>query len=284
MENLIQDIKLEDIKNLEPVTTKISFADDDTIFTAFLTSLGDFFGNIELLFLQVALFLMPFVKTIVVYAWALYSTPVPLLCFFTGLFLLDKLGSRFVTGFSPNENKSDPTNVGFLDRGLALTGLLVPYTQLCNMIGKQTLRMYLPSLMLFNSQYLGTIKVFILQNPWSLVAFNVVAFREIIRRRGPDTIWGGYETKRFSIKYFVRYYWCVGLCFSVLEEPYTFFKQKFTELLEIPVEVYANLDFLVLGALSVTLCYHVLCILIGITSRAPLFHGACEMHVGRPKK
>jgi hypothetical protein len=200
----------------------------------------------------------------------------PLFLLMAGIYLLNKLVG------ATNKKISDPTNVDIFDRALALVGLIVPYVELCRIFSRP-LKDY-PWLLSFNRDYLAGIKMAMLYSPYTMMIWNLVVFREFIRRRGPDTVWFGSDRKKLWIKWFVRYYWCFGFCLASLEEPYNFFKTKVVDLLRLPsiyVDIMHETVCVVCGSL---LIYNVICILIGIPSRLPLFHGACEFHVGKPKK
>jgi hypothetical protein len=237
---------------------------------------AELYEAIEYKVLGFVLTIFPSIRGVAAFTYLILSTCVPLILGFIGLYLINKIV------WSTNKKASDPTNVNLFDRGVALLGLIVPYVELC-LIFKGPIK-YFPWLMTFNRDYLALVKISILCSPYSLMVWNYFVFREFIRRRGPDTEWAGTDKKKYWIKYFIRYYWCFGFCLAALEEPYNFVNVKIIELLTIPPwlhGVFELVPFLIFVSL---IGYSILCILIGVTSKIPLFHGACEFHAGKPRK
>jgi hypothetical protein len=177
---------------------------------------------------------------------------------------------------------TDATNVNLLDRGLALAGLVLPCAEFARFF-PDTLKEF-PTLYHFQIEYLTGLIMLLNLNELIVIFLQVFCFRELIRRRGPDTEWIGSTGKKIWIKYYIRYYWCYGFCITTLLEPYNFIQVKVIELLQLPNWVeyfFSNLAFVTVGGLII---HAVIYALIGIPNKMPLFHGACEFHVGRPKK
>jgi len=177
---------------------------------------------------------------------------------------------------------SDPTNVNLFDRGLAISGLILPCAEFSRYFPNEIKQ--IPWLYQFQLDYLTGLIMFLNLNEIVVVLVQVFCFRELIRRRGPDTEWTGSTGKKLWIKYFIRYYWCFGFCLTTILEPYNFIQMKLMTLLNLPLWVNTCLSesaFYILGGL---ILHAIVFALIGLPNKLPLFHGACEFHVGRPKK
>ena len=177
---------------------------------------------------------------------------------------------------------TDATNVNLLDRGLALAGLILPCAEFARFF-PDTLKQW-PILYHFQVEYLTGLVMLLNLNELIVILLQVFCFRELIRRRGPDTEWIGSTSKKIWVKYFIRYYWCYGFCITTLLEPYNFIQVKVVELLQLPNWVQhlcTEVAFVTVGGLII---HAVIFAVIGIPNKMPLLHGACEFHVGRPKK
>jgi hypothetical protein len=188
--------------------------------------------------------------------------------------------SNFV--IKSQKKASDPTNVNLFDRGLALMGLVLPCAEFARYFPQEIKS--IPILHQLQVEYLTGLIMFLNLNQIIVLFVQVFCFRELIRRRGPDTEWSGSTGKKVWIKYFIRYYWCYGFCLTTMLEPYNFMQIKLITLLDLPRWVNLCISqgaFYISGALLIHAIIHAL---IGVPNRMPLFHGACEFHVGRPKK
>lgn len=177
---------------------------------------------------------------------------------------------------------TDPTNVNLFDRGLAIAGLILPCAEFSRYF-PQEIKQF-PMLYQFQLDYLTGLIMFLNLNEIVVILLQVFCFRELIRRRGPDTEWSGSTGKKIWIKYFIRYYWCYGFCLTTILEPYNFIQVKLITLLNLPPWVSTCISegaFYLLGFLII---HAIIYALIGLPNKLPLFHGACEFHVGRPKK
>jgi hypothetical protein len=190
----------------------------------------------------------------------------------------------FLSNFVIKSKKlvTDSTNVSLFDRGVALGGLILPCAEFARFFPAQVKQW--PVFYNFQVEYLTGLMMLLNINELMVVLLQVFCFRELIRRRGPDTEWTGPTGQKVWVKYFVRYYWCYGFCLTTLLEPYNFIQTKVVDLFLFPVwvETVCTMGaFYLIGSL---ILHAVLYALIGIPNKMPLLHGACEFHVGRPKK
>jgi hypothetical protein len=130
--------------------------------------------------------------------------------------------------------------------------------------------------------FLRGIGFFINLHPLNSTIVSFIIFREVVRRRGPDTQWFG-DTKKFWIKNVVRYHWCFAFCINTVVQIYMYCTYKFlipqgmsAEQQEIAA---VSFFFLIAGVIT----YSGVCALFGLRSKLPLFHGACTSHVGKLK-
>jgi hypothetical protein len=116
-----------------------------------------------------------------------------------------------------------------------------------------------------------------------IVILSLLVFRQVIRRRGPDTKWYG-PVKVYWIKHFVRYYWCcsTGIC-SVLNIV-MFAYYKFFINAGLGYDEQEIFSLAVVYLISLVSLYLFMGIIIGKRARLPLFHGACVAHVGQLKE
>ena len=77
-----------------------------------------------------------------------------------------------------------------------------------------------------DQNFLRGVSYFINLHPLNSTIFSFFVFREVIRRRGPDTKWFG-ETKKFWIKNIVRYHWCFAFCLNAIIQTYMYGVYKF---------------------------------------------------------
>jgi len=120
-------------------------------------------------------------------------------------------------------------------------------------------------------------------NPYNSTVFSFFVFREVVRRRGPDTQWFG-DTKKYWIKNFVRYHWCFSFCLNTALQIYMYTMYKFLlpQGMSLLQQEIVSVSFFFM--IAVVICYAGICALLGLRCRVPLFHGACILHVGRLKK
>jgi hypothetical protein len=133
-----------------------------------------------------------------------------------------------------------------------------------------------------NHNLLRGIGYFINLNEINSTAFSFFIFREVVRRRGPDTQWFG-DTRKYWIKNVVRYHWCFSFCLNTVLQIYMYTMYKFLlpqgmSLLQQEV-VSTSFFFMTAAVIS----YAGICALLGVRCRVPLFHGACTLHVGKLK-
>ena len=131
-----------------------------------------------------------------------------------------------------------------------------------------------------DENFLRGIAYFININPLNSTVFGFFIFREVIRRRGPDTKWFG-STTNLWIKNFVRYHWCFAFCLNIVVQTYMYAIYKFLipQGLSMPQqETIALIGFIVIALI---IFYSAMCAILGIRCKVPIFHGACILHVGK---
>lgn len=181
-----------------------------------------------------------------------------------------------------NKPDSDATNVNLLDRAYAFMGFIVPLAEYTNYFPAE-MNDY-PFIRDFQAHYLTGITLLLNSNQFIPLIMQILCFREIIRRRGPDTEWSGPRTNRLWIKYYIRYYWCYGFLIVSLLEPYCFMQRKVIELFDFPYWLDAAISQTCFYFFSALLIHGLFFMLIGQPNYMPVFHDACEFHVGKPKK
>jgi hypothetical protein len=230
-------------------------------------------------FFGLILFLLSIQEEVIKVAAILYVVGVNLFAPLAALIVLS-----FVSNFLIKSKKpvTDATNVNLFDRGFALAGLILPCAEFSRFFPNEMKQW--PELYWFQVEYLTGLIMLLNINQLIVILLQVFCFRELIRRRGPDTEWVGSTGKNMWVKYFIRYYWCYGFCLTTLLEPYNFIQMKVIELLQLPSWVdtfFTQVAFYTLGCL---IAHAIIYALIGIPNKMPVLHGACEFHVGRPKK
>jgi hypothetical protein len=227
----------------------------------------------------VILFLLSIQEELIKFTAILYVLGVNLFPPVAALSVLYLLSNFLIKSKKPI---TDATNVNLFDRGFALAGLILPCAEFARFFPDEIKQW--PVLYHFQVEYLTGLIMLLNVNELFVILIQVFCFRELIRRRGPDTEWVGSDGKQIWVKYFIRYYWCYGFCLTTLLEPYNFIQMKVIELLQLPSWIeafFTELAFYTLGCLIV---HAIIYALIGIPNKMPLLHGACEFHVGRPKK
>jgi hypothetical protein len=211
-------------------------------------------------------------------------TIVYVICENLGRLILSMVGLYYLNKFTFKSTKkeTDVTNVNLFDRGIALLGLIMAAAEFSRFFPNEIFNY--PFIYELQATYLTGIIVFLNSNQLLNVIWNLVVFRAIIRRRGPDTEWAGRPNEKIWLKYFIRYNWCIGFCLTALLEAYHFVKVKIFELLALPSWLDYTISNLAFYFSASILAYSVVCTIIGIQSKLPLFHGACLFHVGKPKK
>ena len=230
-------------------------------------------------FFGLILFLLSIQEELIKIAAVLYVLGINLIPPVAALIVLYILSNFVVPSKKPI---TDATNVNLFDRAAAISGLILPCAEFSRFFPNEIKQW--PALYNFQVEYLTGLIMLLNLNELIVILLQVFCFRELIRRRGPDTEWVGATGKDYWVKYFVRYYWCYGFCLTTVLEPYNFVQSKVIELLQLPGWVdtfFTELAFYTLGAL---ILHAVIYALIGIPNKMPLLHGACEFHVGRPKK
>lgn len=188
---------------------------------------------------------------------------------------IDKI-ETFLTGAKPTTT----SKISWLDRGFAFLASFWTMSELFMYYEKIVYRIDL----FYNLQqdyFVGMICFFNL-HPLNNTIFTFFVFREIIRRRGPDTKWVGNETPTFWISNFIRYHWAFAFCLNIVVQTYMYGLYKFLIPLgfTVPQQVaIGNLSFSITLAI---ILYSGACALLGLRCRLPVFHGACVLHAGIP--
>ena len=179
------------------------------------------------------------------------------------------------------KHPSDPTDIRLFERLAAAFGLLLPTAEFVRYfiqdVNKYDTYQLLPYGLLAN------FIIFLQFNQLIIMLTQITCFREVIRRKGPDTVWKG-RYRKIWIKNFVRYYWCYGFCLTSLLEPYNFFRTKVLSLFAIPREVLTQFQHLVFFSVSFCIIAALVGIMFGTHTKIPLIHGACVFHIGRQKE
>jgi hypothetical protein len=196
----------------------------------------------------------------------------------SSFFCLDQIDSlsRKVLGAAPKSIYS----VTWVDRGFAFLAAVWAMGELFTF--NPMVVMDFPFLQEIDRNFLRGIGFFINLHPLNSTIVSFIIFREVVRRRGPDTQWFG-DTKKYWIKNVVRYHWCFAFCINTIVQIYMYCTYKFlipqgmsAEQQEIAA---VSFFFLIAGVIS----YSGVCALLGLRSRLPLFHGACVLHVFKLK-
>jgi hypothetical protein len=116
-----------------------------------------------------------------------------------------------------------------------------------------------------------------------ILLLSLFVFRQVIRRRGPDTKWFG-PTKKYWIKHFVRYYWCcsTGICAVLNIVMFAYYKFFINAGLGYDEQEIFSLAVIYMA--SLVSLYLFMGIILGKRARLPLLHGACVAHVGQLKQ
>jgi hypothetical protein len=227
----------------------------------------------------IILFLLSIQEELIKIAAILYVLGVNLFPAVAALSVLYLLSTFIIKSKKP---VTDATNVNLFDRGFALSGLILPCAEFSRFFPNE-LKQW-PVLYHFQVEYLTGLIMLLNLNEMFVILLQVFCFRELIRRRGPDTEWIGSDGKKIWVKYFIRYYWCYGFCLTTLLEPYNFLQMKVIELLQLPSWIDILLNETAFYTVGFLIVHGIIYALIGIPNKMPLLHGACEFHVGRPKK
>ena len=195
-------------------------------------------------------------------------------CFF-GLDQIDTF-LRKLTGSAPK----DLYSVTWVDRGFAFLasawtmGELFTYNPF--IVRQYALLGYI------DQNFLRGVSYFINLHPLNSTIFSFFVFREVIRRRGPDTKWFG-ETKKFWIKNIVRYHWCFAFCLNAIIQTYMYGVYKFLIPQGLPMAQQESMAIVSFSIAALIISYSGICALFGLRCQLPLFHGACTIHVGKLK-
>ena len=122
----------------------------------------------------------------------------------------------------------------------------------------------LPWLRSFVSDHLTGLMLLLNLNDFNFIILNILVFRGLIRRRGPDTQWSGTHNK-FWIKYYIRYHWCYGSCLMTILEVYMYIKMKIFPYLDIPATGIQIINSTVFYTALAILLYSMVCAALGTT-------------------
>lgn len=176
--------------------------------------------------------------------------------------------------------ESPDYRITWFDRGIAFLAVLWPLTQIF-MFHLEIARSY-EFLRYIEHEYLRGLIFFLTFTPFNNALITIFVFREVVRRRGPDTKWFG-QYQKFWLKHFVRYLWCYASCLNTIIQIFMYTYIKFgvaNGLDSYDQENISTVFFFVIFSFCI---YGGICAILGIQPRFPLFHGACILHVGRLK-
>ena len=170
--------------------------------------------------------------------------------------------------------------ISYTERGLGFLAILWPLTQIF-MYHLEIVRGY-EFLSYIEHEYLRGLIFFLAFTPFNNAIITLYVFRELVRRRGPDTVWSG-QYHKFWIKHFVRYMWGYASCLNTLIQLFMFVYLKFFIADGMDSYQQENVSTVFVGV-GVALCFYGgLGPILGFQPRFPLFHGACRFHAGRLK-
>jgi len=175
---------------------------------------------------------------------------------------------------------ANPYALTALDRGIAFCAGIWPISE-AFMFFQEIARSY-PFTNYLNHNYFRGLVVMLSAAPLTSIILAFVVYGQIVRRIGPDTRWFGGRPKRW-IKYQIRYHWCFSLCLHAVITLWIFCFLKFAVangLKGDEQEVWASSFFFMFIGLS---AYQMLCAIIGVKPRFPIFHRACVFNCGRQK-
>lgn len=207
-----------------------------------------------------------------------------------GLYLLDKV-LEFRAGKEVKEKKSDKKllqrvetsnyPITWFDRGVAFLAVLWPLAQIF-MFHLEIVRGY-EFLRYLEHDYLRGLIFFLTFTPFNNGLITIYVFREVVRRRGPDTRWFG-QYQKYWLKHFVRYHWCYASCLNTVLNMFMYVYIKFGIANGMDNYDQENVSTVFFFTIFSFCIYGGICAILGIQPRFPLFHGACIFHVGRLKK
>lgn len=234
------------------------------------------FWNFFMILIAEALYLTNAIFAVTYLIWITIGNKLVIL--FTVLLLWDKGWELFrnVT----RKPQPHPYELTALDRGCAFCAGLWPLAEVF-MFCQESVRGYVFTNYLNHEYFRGLVVLFSAAPPTTiLIAF--VVYNQIVRRIGKDTRWFGARPV-FGIKYIVRYHWCFALCQHTITTLWIFCFLKFgvaNGLKGDEQEVWIT-SFLFMN-LALT-AYQMLCAIIGVKCRFPIFHRACIFNCGRQK-
>lgn len=209
------------------------------------------------------------------------------------LYLIDRIQEFIKTNINTNsqQKKSGKSflpivenpdyRINLFDRGIAFLAILWPLTNIF-MFHLEIVRGY-EFLRYIEHEYLRGLIFFLTFTPFNNALITIFVFREVVRRRGPDTKWFG-QYQKYWLKHFVRYLWCYASCLNTLIQIFMYSYIKFgvaNGLDDFDQENISTVFFFVIFSFCM---YGGICAIFGMQPRFPLFHGACVLHVGRLKK
>lgn len=170
--------------------------------------------------------------------------------------------------------------ITFFDRGVAFLAVLWPLTQVF-MFHLEIVRNY-EFLEYIEHEYLRGLIFFLTFTPFNNALITIFVFREVVRRRGPDTKWFG-QYQKLWIKHFVRYLWCYACCLNTIIQLFMFGYIKLGVANGLDNYDQENISTVFFFTMFCFCVYGGICAILGLQPRFPLFHGACILHVGRLK-
>ena len=204
------------------------------------------------------------------------------------LYLFDRTNLFLRQTFGPEIKKDVPETyplpLNCVERGVCFLAMIWPMAELFMWAGE--LIDQFPILKAIEDDLLRGTILFVQYSPLNSTLIGLFVYKDIIRRRGPDTIWRGpAEFPEFWIKYTVRYHWCYAFSMHIL---IGFFMWCYLKLVVGSAglraqdqEVWMTAFFFITFTL---ILYGGVCAIFGIQCKLPIYDGACRIHCGIPKR
>lgn len=237
---------------------------------------GSFLWNLFLILLLEIVVNLEGILSILFTIWQTIGFDI--LLFITVLYVADKIYIRLCDQFNvPGPAKYSVT---WVDRGLAVIAIIWPMSELFMYFGE--IVDSFDFLSMIEHDYLRGIIFFLSFAPFNNAIISILVFRELIRRRGPDTKWFGQYSKVW-IKHFVRYHWCFAFCIHIMIQLFMYIFIKFAVASGLEGENQESVALCFFFMMLGLMVYAGISAILGVQCRFPLFHGACLLHCGRLK-
>ena len=177
-----------------------------------------------------------------------------------------------------------PLPLNCVERGFCFLAMFWPMAELFMWAG-ELIEQY-PILKAIEDDFLRGTILFIQYSPLNSTIIGLFVYKDIIRRRGRDTIWRGpAEFPENWLKYDVRYHWCYAFSMHIVIGFFMWIYLKLVVgshgLRSQDQEVWMTAFFFIMFTL---ILYQGICAIFGIQCKLPIYDGACRIHCGIPKR